>query len=124
MLTKQVILVSLRQSPKYVESIGSSKPIGLRKSLSNGEQHVESSKRKLKPNSWLPYHHVVCSRAPHRSCTQRWITFGPINVKVGRNKTVKHYGVVFTCMNTRAIHCEIAVYASTMELLQVLRRFF
>jgi transposase InsO family protein len=50
--------------------------------------------------------------------------FGPINVKVGRNKTVKHYGVVFTCMNTRAIHCEIAVDASTMELLQVLRRFF
>ena len=27
-------------------------------------------------------------------------------------------------MNTRAIHCEIAVDASTMELLQVLRRFF
>jgi transposase InsO family protein len=50
--------------------------------------------------------------------------FGPINVKVGRNKTVKHYGVVFTCMNTIAIHCEIAVAASTMELLQVLRRLF
>lgn len=50
--------------------------------------------------------------------------FGPINVKVGRNKTTKHYGVIFTCMNTRAVHCEIAVDASAMEFLQVLRRFF
>lgn len=50
--------------------------------------------------------------------------FGPIKVKVGRNKTSKHYGVVFTCLNTRAIHCELAVDASAMELMQVLRRFF
>ena len=50
--------------------------------------------------------------------------FGPINVKVGRNKTTKHYGVIFTCMNTRAIHCELATDASATELLQVLRRFF
>ncbi|XP_028405249.1 uncharacterized protein LOC114527754 [Dendronephthya gigantea] len=50
--------------------------------------------------------------------------FGPVNVKVGRNKTTKHYGVIFTCLNTRAIHCELAVDASAMELMQVLRRFF
>jgi hypothetical protein len=50
--------------------------------------------------------------------------FGPIKVKVGRNKTMKNYGVIFTCMNTRAVHCELAVDASAMEFLQVLRRFF
>ena len=50
--------------------------------------------------------------------------FGPINVKVSRNKTAKHYGVIFTCMNTRAIHCALATDTSAMELLQVLRRFF
>ena len=33
-------------------------------------------------------------------------------------------GVIFTCLNTRAVHCEVATEASTMELLQVLRRFF
>ena len=50
--------------------------------------------------------------------------FGPIVVKVGRNKTTKHYGVIFTCLNTRAVHLEVAVDCSTMEFLQVLRRFF
>jgi len=50
--------------------------------------------------------------------------FGPINVKIGRNKTSKHYGVIFTCLNTRAVHLELAVDCSTMEFIQVLRRFF
>ena len=49
--------------------------------------------------------------------------FGPINVKVGRNKTTKHYGVVFTCMNTTAIHCELTTDASTIELWQIFRFF-
>ena len=50
--------------------------------------------------------------------------FGPIKVKIGRNKTAKHYGVIFTCINTRAVHLELATDASTMEFLHVLRRFF
>lgn len=50
--------------------------------------------------------------------------FGPMTVKVGRNKTTKHYGVVFTCLNTRAVHLDLAVDCSSMEFLQVLRRFF
>ena len=50
--------------------------------------------------------------------------FGPYHVKIGRNKGTKHYGVVFTCLNTRAIHLEMAVDYSAMEFIQVLRRFF
>ena len=50
--------------------------------------------------------------------------FGPYAVKVERNKTAKHYGVIFTCLNTRAIHLELAVDYSTMSYMQVLRRFF
>ena len=50
--------------------------------------------------------------------------FGPFTVKIIRNKNTKHYGVIFTCLNTRAVHCELATDASAMALLQVLRRFF
>ncbi|PFX25190.1 Retrovirus-related Pol polyprotein from transposon 17.6 [Stylophora pistillata] len=50
--------------------------------------------------------------------------FGPIKVRVGRSKMAKHYGVIFTCLNTRAVHCELATNLTTMEFLQVLRRFF
>ena len=58
-----------------------------------------------------PFYHTVCDY------------FGPYTVKIGRNKTAKHYGVLFTCLNTRAVHLEMAVDCSTMEFLQVLRRF-
>ena len=47
-----------------------------------------------------------------------------MQVKMSRNKTAKHYGVIFTCLNTRAVHLELAVDCTTMEFLQVLRRFF
>ena len=48
--------------------------------------------------------------------------FGPLTVKIGRGKRDKHYGVIFTCLNTRAVHLELATDLSTMEFLQVLRR--
>ena len=44
--------------------------------------------------------------------------------KSWQKKTVKHYGVIFNFLNTRAIHFELAVDATAMKLLQVLRRFF
>lgn len=50
--------------------------------------------------------------------------FGPYKVKFRHTKTTKYYGVLFTCLNTRAVHLELAVDYSTMEFLQVLRRFF
>ena len=50
--------------------------------------------------------------------------FGPYNVNTGRYKTRKYYGVIFMCLNTRAIHLELAMNYSTTEFLQVLRRFF
>ena len=58
-----------------------------------------------------PFHYTSCDY------------FGPYIVKIGRNKTTKHYGVLFTCLNTRAVHLELAVDCSTLEFLQVLRRF-
>ncbi|XP_068757771.1 uncharacterized protein [Montipora capricornis] len=60
----------------------------------------------------LPFHYTSCEY------------FGPPQVKIGRNKAAKHYGVLFTCLNTRAVNLELAVDCSTMEFIQVLRRFF
>ena len=48
--------------------------------------------------------------------------FGPFMVKRGRS-SVKRYGVLFTCLNLRAIHIEIAHSLDTSSFIQALRRF-
>ena len=72
---------------------------------------AELPKIRLMPQT-APFYHTACDY------------FGPYKVKIGRNKTTKHYGVLFTCLNTRAVHLELATDCSTMEFIQVLRRFF
>ena len=48
--------------------------------------------------------------------------FGPFEVRRGRTK-VKRYGVLFTCLNIRAIHLEIASSLDTESFINALRRF-
>ena len=59
-----------------------------------------------------PFHHTSCDY------------FGPYRVRISRNKIVKHYAVIFTCLNTRAVHLELAADCTIMEFMQVLRRFY
>jgi len=59
-----------------------------------------------------PFHYTSCDY------------FGPYRVKIGHNKTAKHSGVIFTWLNTKAVHLELAADCTTMEFTQVLRRFF
>ena len=59
-----------------------------------------------------PFHYTACDY------------FGPYKVKISRNTTTKHYDVIFTCMNMKAVHLELAVDYSTVEFMQRLRRFF
>ena len=48
--------------------------------------------------------------------------FGPFNVKRGRS-LVKRYGIIFTCLTTRAINIEVASTLDTDSFLNALRRF-
>lgn len=48
--------------------------------------------------------------------------FGPFDVKRGRSQ-VKRYGVIFTCLVTRAVHIEVAASSDTDSFINALRRF-
>ena len=48
--------------------------------------------------------------------------FGPLEVRRGR-RTIKRYGVLFTCMTVRAIYLEIVHTLDTDSFLNALRRF-
>lgn len=48
--------------------------------------------------------------------------FGPIEIKRGHS-LVKRYGVIFTCMASRAVHLEVAYTLDTDSYIHALRRF-
>ena len=48
--------------------------------------------------------------------------FGALNVKKGR-AVVKRWGALFTCLNSRAVHLELASSLESDDFIIVLRRF-
>ena len=85
---------------------------------------------------------ITCKKINGRSCTQKMADlpdtrtaegmapfthtgvdcFGPFSVKRARS-TVKRYGLVCTCMTTRAVHIEVLDNMDTDSFLNALRRF-
>lgn len=49
--------------------------------------------------------------------------FGPIETSAGRNRVVKRYVALFTCLVTRAVHLELAESLSAEDFLLVFRIF-
>lgn len=49
--------------------------------------------------------------------------FGPMETSQGRNRIVKRYGALFTCLVTRAVYLDVAQSLSSNDFLLVLRRF-
>lgn len=49
--------------------------------------------------------------------------FGPLKTRISRKVRAKSFGIIFTCLMTRAVYVDVAVGASTMDFMMTLRRF-
>ena len=68
----------------------------------------------------LPPRRLTPNKPPFSSV--RVDFFGPFLTRKGRSNS-KRYGVIFTCLTTRAIHSEVAYNLDTSSFIQALRRF-
>lgn len=65
----------------------------------------------------LPSERIIPHLLPHVGVDY----FGPIDVKRGHT-SLKRYGVIFTCMASRAVHLEVAYSLGTDSCINALRR--
>lgn len=67
----------------------------------------------------LPAGRMAVGQRPFSHCGVDY--FGPLSVKIGRRRE-KRWGVLFTCLTTRAVHLEIAHSLNTSSAIMALQR--
>lgn len=80
---------------------------------------VERAKPQNLPMSDLPECRTTYGHWPFSQCGIDY--FGPMIVKIGRRRE-KRWGVLFTCMSTRAIHLELASTLSASSTIMAVQR--
>lgn len=96
----------------------------LRTSVRRVIQHCQWCKiRKAEPQSQptgdLPKERLQHHKRPFTFAAVDY--FGPMKVAIGRRQE-KRWGVLFTCLTTRAIHLELAASLNTSSMIMALRR--
>ena len=115
-LGKNSILAELRRhywiigAPSIIKSIVS-KCVTCRRYQAPAEQQKMAS---------LPQERFALNEPPFSKVGMDY--FGPFEVKRGRS-TVKRYGVIFTCLTSRAVHLELAHSLNTDSCINAIRRF-
>ncbi|XP_060566919.1 uncharacterized protein LOC132725749 [Ruditapes philippinarum] len=100
----------LINGPSAVRKVISKCVVCRRQNASVGEQKMSNLPRDRVTPDELPFTRVGVDY------------FGPFEVKQGRS-LVKRYGVLFTCLTSRAIHLEVAASLDTDSYINALRRF-
>ena len=81
------------------------------------KNHAKTQEQKMAD---LPIDRLLTDKPPFTNIGMDY--FGPIEVKRGRTM-VKRYGVLFTCLTTRALHIEVAHTLDTESCINAIRRF-
>lgn len=115
-LGKNAILASLRQRFWVISAVAVIKSLVHRCVICRKYQ-APSMEQKM---ASLPSTRLVPDDAPFTRTGMDF--FGPFSIKSGRS-TVKRYGVIFTCLNIRALHLEVAYSLDTDSCINSIRRF-
>lgn len=81
------------------------------------KNHAKTQEQKMAD---LPMDRLLPDKPPFTNVGMDY--FGPIEVKKGRT-IVKRYGVLFTCLTTRALHIEVSHTLDTDSCINAIRRF-
>ncbi|XP_074651593.1 uncharacterized protein LOC141906247 [Tubulanus polymorphus] len=115
-LGKNSIMAYIRKRFWITHATGKIKSI-TDKCVSCREYHGKPGKQKMAD---VPEERLAVDKPPFANTGIDY--FGPIEIKSGRSK-VERYGVVLTCMTSRAIHLESANSLETDSCVNAIRRF-